>query len=145
MAKKNTVVIFGDRSTCSYCKKLAIIIANNALGELLPCADIIDADKTSNPKIYQTWRVKASFSGNYPGVAVFDCNGKLKGKFVARSTSVSPFTAANIAKKILAICPECCEEVTPPVVIPPTTTEVCSNCGFEVKFCPKCGKACCSE
>lgn len=139
---KATVVALGNTATCSYCRALDALIKKSDLASLLPGADFIFADQAKDSKLYSTWKAKAKLSGNIPVIAVFDGNGALKGKFVARSTTVKPFTAAQIVAEINALCPDCCvgggcgDEPE----APETCGCACSACGTKVRFCPGCGK-----
>ena len=101
---KATVVAMGNTKTCSYCRALDALLAKADMEELLPGADFIYADQAKDSKLYATWKSKAKMSGNIPVIAVFDGDGVLKGKFVARSTVVKPFTAEQIAAEIADLC-----------------------------------------
>ena len=154
---KAIVAIIGDRENCSYCSKLATLLGNTKddgfvnFQALLPGATLIDADASKNPKLYSTWRAKSKSSGNIPRIAVFTDKEVLKGVFVARSTTVKPFTVAQIVAKIEALCPDCCVgggcNDTPST--PPADGECCGGtcpkCGTELNFCPKCGTGLCQD
>ena len=71
-----------------------------------------------------------------PVIAVIDDKGKPKGDFVARSSLVRPFTAAGIVKRIIALCPECCNGVCSETPATPSD-EVCPTCGGTGKIKPK--------
>ena len=138
---KATVVAMGNTKTCAYCRALDALLAKADMEELLPGADFVYADQAKDSKLYATWKSKAKMSGNIPVIAVFDGDGVLKGKFVARSTVVKPFTAEQIAAEIADLCPDCCVEGG----CGEDEMEVacgcmCDKCGCEVNFCPNCGE-----
>lgn len=137
---KATVVALGNTSTCGYCRALDTLLGKADMAALMPGADFVFADQAKDSKLYATWKAKAKMSGSIPVIAVFDAKGALKGKFVARSTTVKPFTAEQIVAEIEKLCPDCCvgagcgDE-------PETGCGVCScSCGCRVRFCPSCGK-----
>ena len=138
---KATVVALGNTKTCSYCRTLDAMIAKADMTKELPGADFIFADAAKDSKLYASWKAKAKLSGSIPQIAVFDAAGVLKGKFVARSTVVKPWSIAGIVAKIDAICPDCCVgggcEDEPADSCGGCT---CEACGCEVNFCPECGK-----
>lgn len=137
---KATVVALGNTATCSYCRALEALLGKADLKALMPGADFVFADQAKDAKLYAAWKAKAKMSGNIPVIAVFDGKGALKGKFVARSTTVKPFTAEQIVAEINALCPDCC--VGGGCGDEPETCVgcACGKCGCEVKYCPSCGK-----
>lgn len=136
---KPTVAIIGTRKSCSYCAKLYALTKNGALSKLLPGADVIDADPAASQADFDKWRKLAKASGKIPIVAVFGDNGKLEGKFVGRSSVVSPFTVQRLAAIINGVCADCS---IPDVKADPVTPESSKcSCGFKAKFCSACGKA----
>lgn len=138
---KATVVAMGNTKTCSYCRALDALLAKAEFGALLPGAVFIFADRAKDSKLYAAWKAKAKMSGDVPVIAVFDAAGTLKGKFVARSTTIKPFTAARIVAEIEALCPDCCVGVGCGADEPEEACScTCDKCGCEVKFCPRCGK-----
>jgi hypothetical protein len=147
MAGKPTIAILGNLSNCSYCKTFWNLIGNSnpadssKLAALIPNATIVNADAKITPSVYATWKTKAKFTGNYPGICVFDSTGKYIGKITGRPSEISPWTVEEITKRIKALCPECCTgdcETENPndTNIPPT----CTNCGMVIGYCQKCGQ-----
>jgi len=134
---KPTVAIIGTRKTCSYCKKLYAITKDGALQKLLPGADVVDADPSASQADFNKYVKLAKASGKIPIVAVFGSDGKLKGKFVGRTDTVSPFTVERVAEMVFALCADCEIAETP---IETTATVKCT-CGYKAKFCSACGKA----
>ena len=138
---KATVVALGNTETCSYCRALETLLGKTDLAAMMPGAEFIFADQAVNAKLYATWKAKAKMSGNIPVIAGFDAKGSLRGKFVARSSTVKPFTAKQIVAEVEKLCADCCvgdgcdDE-------PEATCGGCScgSCGCKVKFCPSCGK-----
>lgn len=122
-----TVAIIGHRAMpCGYCVSLASLLQGGALEKALPGAVVVDADKGDNPAAFAKWRKAAGSVTSVPVIAVFDGDGKFKGKFVARRTTVSPFTAAGIAAKIKSLCPSCCADGS--CEIPAEKTKTCPTC-----------------
>ena len=139
---KSTVVALGNTDTCSYCRELDTLLGKADMAALMPGANFVFADQAKDSKLYATWKSKAKMSGNIPVIAVFDAGGVLKGKFVARSSTVKPFTAKQIVAEIEKLCPACCvgggcgdDEPADPC-----GGCSCKACGCAVKFCPSCGK-----
>lgn len=149
---KATVVAMGNTSTCSYCRALKTLTDKADFESLMPGADFVFADQSENSKLYASWKSKAKMSGSIPVIAVFDSAGVCKGKFVARTGLVKPFTAAGIVAKIKSICPTCCieggcedEGSTGPTGGTGSCSDstVCKSCGVTVRYCPVCGKELC--
>ena len=138
---KATVVAMGNTKTCSYCRALEALLGKADMDALMPGADFVFADQAKDAKLYATWKAKAKMSGNIPVIAVFDADGALVGKFVARSSTVKPFTALQIVAEIEKLCPDCC--VGGDCGDAPADTCggcKCGGCGMQVRFCPSCGK-----
>ena len=135
-----TVVAMGNTKTCSYCRALEALLGKADMDALMPGADFIFADQAKDAKLYAQWKAKAKLSGSIPVIAVFDAAGKLKGKFVARSTTVKPFTAEQIVAEIEKLCPDCCVDCADGQEEETCGGCACESCGCEVKFCPSCGK-----
>ena len=136
MSKKATVVIFGNVTTCTYCKKFAAL--KNAVAFTSWAADvgveIVDCDYSANRALYATWKAKLKMSGAWPAVFVLDASGAKKGSFVARSTKDLPdFSVAGLIDKIEELCPDCvcgggCSD-----------GDECPNCKATGKIvCPQC-------
>lgn len=149
---KATVVALGNTATCSFCRALKTITGKPEFAAAMPGADFVDADKTVNPSLYASWKAKAKMTGDWPVIAVFDSAGVLKGKFVARTGLVKPFSVAGIVAKIKSICPTCCieggcedEGSTDPTGGTGSCSDstVCKSCGVAVRYCPVCGKELC--
>ena len=136
-----TVVAMGNTATCSYCRALEALLGKADLKALMPGSEFVFADQAKDAKLYAKWKAKAKMSGSIPVIAVFDSKEVLQGKFVARSTTVKPFTVAQIVEEIEKLCPDCC--VGGGCGDEPEATcggcECCS-CGSKIKFCPNCGK-----
>jgi hypothetical protein len=137
---KATVVAMGNTKTCSYCRTLDAMIAKADMAEELPGADFIFADQAKDTKLYASWKAKAKLSGSIPQIAVFDKNGALKGKFVARTGLVKPWSIAGIVAKIEELCPDCCVQGGCDDEPADNCGCTCEACGCEVNFCPSCGK-----
>ena len=138
---KATVVAMGNTKTCSYCRTLDAMLDKADMAEEMPGADFIFADQAVDTALYAKWKAKAKLSGNIPQIAVFDAKGALKGKFVARSTTVKPWSIAGIVDKIEALCPDCCIDCDDPSEQPDDSGGCeCPECGAQVNFCPSCGK-----
>ena len=95
-----TVVILGNRNSCSYCRRLWAGLDAATLSAGLCGATITDADKTDNPAVYAQLRPKQAF--DYPLVLVYSPDGSLAGQFVARN-----YTQAALVAKIKALVPSC--------------------------------------
>jgi len=136
-----TVVILGNRKTCSYCQRFWGLTtadktdaqkkakAEQTLANLknaLPGCDVIDADQTDNAAAYRKYRPAGGFQ--WPTARIFDDNGKAIGQFVARN-----MTVASFSKKVLSICPSCGDDGASE-----ETQETCGACGGSGK-CPTCG------
>jgi len=136
-----TVVILGNRTTCSYCKKFWGITSSDRTPEqkkvkidrtlgsiktILAGADVIDADYVESPAIYKKYRPSGSFK--WPTCVIFNENGKAIGQFVSRNMTVASFT-----RKVLGICPTCDDNGASE-----ETQETCGSCGGTGK-CPTCG------
>ena len=141
---KATVVAMGNTNTCSYCRALDAVLAKADMQALMPGATFVFADQAKNSSLYAEWKKRAKMSGDIPVIAVFDADGALKGKFVARNTTIKPFTAARIVAEIEKLCPDCCvgggcgDSGDNPVETCGGCT--CGGCGNKVRFCPSCGK-----
>lgn len=136
-----TVVILGNRTTCSYCKKLwgitsadktpaqkmaKVEMTLSAIRNILTGADVVDADYVESSVVYKKYRPSGGFQ--WPTCVILNDNGKAIGKFVARNMTVSTFT-----KKVLKICPSCDDNGASE-----DTQETCGSCGGTGK-CPTCG------
>ena len=152
---KATVVALGNVSTCAYCRALKAITDKPEFTAAMPGAEFVNADKTGDPTLYAKWKKAAKMTGDWPVIAVFDDTGALKGKFVARSGLVKPFTAAGIVAKIKSLCPTCCIEGgcedggTDDTPTGGTCDSgcgdgcTCKSCKAQIRFCPACGKELC--
>ena len=143
---KATVVAMGNTKTCSYCRTLDAMLDKADMAEEMPGADFIFADQAVDTALYAKWKAKAKLSGNIPQIAVFDAKGVLKGKFVARSTTVKPWSIAGIVDKIEALCPDCCVEGgCDDEPADECCGGTCPKCGTEINYCPKCGTGLCQD
>ena len=150
-----TVVIIGNRGSCSLCRGLyTSFVESGALAKALPGATLVDADQRDNPTAYREWKAKCAAVRSWPVIAVFD-GTKRVGQFVCRASAsaassaekweaVRPWSAAGIAAKIASYCPGCVEAGDAPDV-PDTCADECPKCGFEFKFCPNCGAEVCAD
>ena len=154
---KYTVVIIGNRGSCSLCRGLSTsFVENGALTKALPGATLVDADQRDNPALNREWKAKCAAVRAWPVIAVFD-GAKRVGQFVCRASAsaassaekwvaVRPWSAAGIAAKIASYCPGCVEAGVPDVPdTPDTCADECPKCGFEFKFCPNCGAEACAD
>jgi hypothetical protein len=134
---KTTVVLYGNRRTCSACRALDAITGKGALARLLPGTDIVDAD-ASNIAMVKAWRPKLARVTAIPVVAVFDAVGKRVAQFVCRRSSssgaekwaaVRPWSAKGLADRIAGTCSDCClgDDCTD------TPAKVCPTCGQVVQ------------
>lgn len=136
-----TVVVLGNRKTCSYCQKFWGLTSSdktsekkkakvektlNAIKTILTGADVVDADLTESAATYRKYRPSGGFQ--WPTCVILDDNGKSIGQFVARNMTVASFT-----KKVLGICPSCDDDGSSE-----ETQETCGSCGGTGK-CPTCG------
>ena len=87
-----SVVILGNRSTCSLCQSLWGGLDVAALSAALCGANVIDADAQAAPDTYAKLRPQGAFS--YPLVLVYE-GGQLKGQFSGRG-----LTQAALAEKV---------------------------------------------
>ena len=140
---KATVVAMGNTKTCSYCRALDAVLAKADMQALMPGATFVFADQAKNSSLYAEWKKRAKMSGNIPVIAVFDGDGALVGKFVARSSTVKPFTAKQIVAEVEKLCPDCCvgggcdgDEPAEDGCGGCT----CPSCKTVIRFCPSCGK-----
>lgn len=97
-----TVVILGDRASCSLCRSLWSYLDAAALSASLCGASVVDADRTDAPTEFGKYRPSSGFS--YPLVRVYE-NGSFKGEFVARKMD-----QASITAKAKALAPSCSSE-----------------------------------
>ena len=96
-----TIVILGNRATCSYCKTLWGTVDFGAVSSDLCGASVVDADLTANPEVYKASRPKdTAFS--YPLIMVYNEKKEFAGKFVARNMS-----QAAIIAKVKELVPSC--------------------------------------
>jgi hypothetical protein len=95
-----TVVILGDRASCSLCRSLWSYLDAAALSASLCGASVVDADRTDAPAAFGKYRPSSGFS--YPLVRVYG-GSALKGEFVARGLDQASFTAK--AKALAPSCP----------------------------------------
>lgn len=103
---KALAVILGNRTTCSYCKKLWVPGLEAAVEAALPGVDVIDADKDAHAALYAGYRPSGGFA--YPFVIVIDKDGRRRGTLVARNLS-----AVSLAARIRELCPDCAEPPVP--------------------------------
>lgn len=87
-----SVVILGNRSTCSLCQSLWGGLDVTAMSAALCGANVIDADAQAAPDTYAKLRPQGAFS--YPLVLVYEA-GQLKGQFSGRG-----FTQAALVDKV---------------------------------------------
>jgi hypothetical protein len=87
-----SVVILGNRSTCSLCQSLWGGLDVAALSAALCGANVIDADAQAAPETYAKLRPQGAFS--YPLVLVYEA-GQLKGQFSGRG-----LTQATLVEKV---------------------------------------------
>ena len=157
MSSKYTVVVIGNRGSCSLCRGLyTSFVENGALAEALPGADLVDADQRDAPELNRAWKAKCAAVRSWPVIAVFD-GAKRVGQFVCRAsasaassaekwTAVKPWSAAGIAAKVASYCPGCVEAGDPGAPEKPEAcADECPKCGFDFKFCPACGADMCGE
>ena len=97
-----TVVILGDRASCSLCRSLWSYLDAAALSASLCGASVVDADRTDAPASFGKYRPSSGFS--YPLVRVYG-GSALKGEFVARGLDQASFTA-----KAKDLAPSCAAE-----------------------------------
>ena len=84
-----SVVILGNRSTCSLCQSLWGGLDVAALSAALCGANVIDADAQAAPDTYAKLRPQGAFS--YPLVLVYEA-GQLKGQFSGRGLTQTALT-----------------------------------------------------
>ena len=84
-----SVVILGNRSTCSLCRSLWGRLDVAALSAALCGANVIDADAQAAPETYAKLRPQGAFS--YPLVLVYEA-GQLKGQFSGRGLTQAALT-----------------------------------------------------
>ena len=84
-----SVVILGNRSTCSLCQSLWDRLDVAALSAALCGANVIDADAQAAPETYAKLRPQGAFS--YPLVLVYEA-GQLKGQFSGRGLTQAALT-----------------------------------------------------
>ncbi len=99
-----SVVILGNRSTCSLCRSLWGGLDVAALSAALCGANVIDADAQAAPDTYAKLRPQGAFS--YPLVLVYE-GGQLKGQFSGRG-----LTQAALAEKVKGLT-SCGQNVNP--------------------------------
>lgn len=123
------VYVYGNRKTCSLCRKLAPLVDGAAFkAEMTKLGlEIVQADRTDNASTYASVKSKYKVSGDWPKLVVVDAQKKLLGMFVARSTTVKPFTVPGIVAKVKALCPACAD---------PCPGDDCA----EPRVCPTCGQ-----
>ena len=138
---KYKVVAIGNMATCSFCKKFNQVTGNGALQARLTNAEFFWADQAKSLTEFAEWMKKASASGAAPVIAVFDASDKLLGKFVGRSTVVSPFTVDGIVSKIESICADCTLSSAGSSGCTIGGGCTCCSCGAKIKYCPSCGEA----
>ena len=128
MATNNgTVYVYGDRKTCSLCRKLTPLVDGSEFKQAMAKAGlaIVLADASATPAVWKTVRAKYNKEGGaYPKLIVVGADGKRLGFFVARSAYVKPFTAARLVEMVLELCPDCCRD----------------GCGDTPAVCPTCGQ-----
>lgn len=126
MAKNGTVYVYGDRKTCSLCRKLQPLVNASTFikGVAALGFNAVLADATATPAVFKAVKAKyAKEGGDLPKIIVVGTDGTRKGFFVARSTVVQPFTSARLVEMVKALCPDCCD----------------GNCGTPA-VCPTCGQ-----
>lgn len=94
-----SVVVLGDRASCSLCRALWSYLDPAALSASLCAASVVDADRTDAPAAFGKYRPTSGFQ--YPLVRVYD-GGTLKGEFVARGLDQKTLTA-----KVSELAPAC--------------------------------------
>lgn len=149
---KKTIVVIATSRSCGYCRALRDLIKDPAstsakpsfaaFAARFPGADFVFADSATDTETFNLWMAKGRFSGAVPIVAVFD-QGKLLDQFVARRTTVTPWSADGVAARIAEVCKDCVVDGGTTVPEPPSEPSCggckCSKCGCEVKYCPGCG------
>lgn len=90
-----SVVVLGNRSTCSLCQSLWGGLDVAAMSAALCGANVIDADAQAAPDTYARLRPQGAFS--YPLVLVYEA-GQLKGQFSGRS-----LTQAALVEKVKSL------------------------------------------
>lgn len=129
----DSLVCYGSRTTCSYTRKLELMMATPPVAEWMSDRKItiVDCDKVQQPANYAAYRSLVKYlGGQWPQVFVVSDGGKVLGSFVARGYTPASFTA-----KLESLCGACSDDagtVTPPAVTPPAAP-------VTSKFnCPKC-------
>lgn len=126
MAQNGIVYVYGDRKTCSLCRKLQPLVDSAVFktGMAQMGLTIVLADASETPDVFKVVRTKYNREGGaYPKLIVVGSDTKRKGFFVARATYVKPFTAERLVEMVQKLCPDCCD----------------GNCG-EPALCPTCGQ-----
>lgn len=128
-----SVVVFGNRAECSYCRKLDRVRATAEFREWLASdgVSVVDADGSLKPPTaYAKARSDWGLAGaKWPTVVVVSDSGRKLGSFLARSYSdafpAKLMTASLLIAKIESLCPSCGDSQ-------------CPACGGTGK-CPACG------